>query len=283
MTPIVSVILPTYNRQDLTIEAIHSVRTEQPSAVEIVVVDDAGPTPFRFVDATNSSGVAIRLVRLETNCGAGVARSVGVEAADGEIVAFLDSDDGFGEGWIDALLELYAQGQINLKSGAMIVGMVENPQYVASITLKLLRILPERSCIICARLISLFFNPFYTPSIAITKTSARFHQYLRYCEDYFMVSVSLFNVDRLLIPGVVACRLGRPPNSQGGASAQDKHMRRGESLARRAIANSEIVPIWYRLLSPIGFAYQWLRIAIKALIQRWGFLKMKMCGLCSDT
>jgi len=56
--------------------------------VEIVVVDDASPSPVAVPDHPR-----VRLVRSETNGGVGPARNLGVAHARGEYVAFLDDDD----------------------------------------------------------------------------------------------------------------------------------------------------------------------------------------------
>lgn len=267
MTPIVSVVIPTYERQRLTDRAIDSVTTRCPEAVEIVIVDDAGLEPFRCVASANKAGVATRVIRLEVNGGPGVARFKGVQAAKGELVAFLDSDDEFVDGWIDALLECQSDYGGERPLQAMIVGQVQNSQFAAGLAALLLKSLPTNLRLTVARMMSVFFNPFYTPSIAITRSSLRFHPDLRYCEDYFMVTVSSFQVDCLLLPDVIACRLGRQPNTKGGASSQLELMRRGEALARQAVAQEPSVPIWHRALYPLGLAYQALRTATKALLK----------------
>ena len=260
MTPTVSVVIPTYDRQELTERAIASVRTRFPRAVEIVVVDDAGPVSFSLEVAGNRTEIAISVIRLEVNGGPGLARKAGVEAAKGSVIAFLDSDDEFAEGWLDCLIESCATPG----PPTMIVGIVENPQRVAGLVSRVLRTIPQRLQLGAARLVTVFFNPFYTPSIAITRESTRFHDRLRYCEDYYMTTVSLFQVDRLLLPEVTACRLGRPPNSPGGETSANTLMHAGEVEARRAIAREPSVPLWRRILYPVGRAYQGARNAAKA-------------------
>lgn len=267
MTPIISVIIPTFNRQELTERAVVSVRTRFPESVEIVVVDDAGLVPFRLERLANQSGVAVRVLRLEVNGGPGLARSVGVRSALGTIVAFLDSDDEFAEGWIDTILEFDAKHSFQHSAGTMIVGLAENPQRAAGLVLCGLRAIPSPLQLATARLVSAFFNPFYTPTIAMTRGNARFHSRLRHCEDYYMTTVSLFQVKRLLLPNATACRLGRPPNSLGGETAARDQMRQGEIAARRAIAQEPSVPLWHKALFPLGRAYQGARTAIKALLR----------------
>ncbi len=90
MTPLVSAIIPTYNRADVIGRAIESVRAQSYGAVEIVVVDD-GSTD-NTVATLASFGPAIRVIRQE-NAGPAAARNAGVRISRGDIVTFLDSDD----------------------------------------------------------------------------------------------------------------------------------------------------------------------------------------------
>ena len=83
----ISVIIPVFNRPQLVPEAIESALGE---ASEIVVVDDCSTDDTW--DVVNSiSGV--RAIRMERNSGQSAARNVGLDAARGKYVKFLDSDD----------------------------------------------------------------------------------------------------------------------------------------------------------------------------------------------
>jgi glycosyltransferase involved in cell wall biosynthesis len=92
--PTISVIIPIWNRAHSVGKAIESVLTQalpDGHSLEIVVIDDGS------IDAPREKlarfGDQIRLVRHPTNLGAAAARNTGCEAATGEYIAFLDSDD----------------------------------------------------------------------------------------------------------------------------------------------------------------------------------------------
>jgi glycosyltransferase involved in cell wall biosynthesis len=90
MVPQVSVIIPTHNRAALVREAVASVKAQTYRDFEVLVVDDAS------TDATWEALAAWREVRvLRHACRRGVAaaRNTGIDAARGEWLAFLDSDD----------------------------------------------------------------------------------------------------------------------------------------------------------------------------------------------
>lgn len=90
--PLVSVVIPVFNRAHTLRRAIESVRMQDVAAWELIVVDD-GSTD-RGDDIPESYGdPRIRLIRHATNRGAAAARNTGVQAARGRYVAFLDSDD----------------------------------------------------------------------------------------------------------------------------------------------------------------------------------------------
>jgi glycosyltransferase involved in cell wall biosynthesis len=88
--PLVSVIIPTYNRAGIICETIDNLFEQTYRKCEVIVVDDGS------TDDTQSKlvryGNRIRLIRQE-NCGPAVARNHGARVARGEIIAFQDSDD----------------------------------------------------------------------------------------------------------------------------------------------------------------------------------------------
>lgn len=90
--PLVSVIIPTYNRASLLPRAIDSVHAQTYGNVEIVVVDDGSTDHTQAV--LDGYRERIRCIRTE-NRGASHARNVGMRASVGRYIAFLDSDDSY--------------------------------------------------------------------------------------------------------------------------------------------------------------------------------------------
>lgn len=93
MEPLVSVITPTYNSADFVSDAIRSVQNQTFQNWELVLIDDCSTDATVSIIQTFLSDPRIKLIRLEKNSGAGIARQTGVEAASGRYIAFLDSDD----------------------------------------------------------------------------------------------------------------------------------------------------------------------------------------------
>jgi glycosyltransferase involved in cell wall biosynthesis len=91
-SPTVSVIIPTYNREDLICKPIRSVLNQSYQNFEIIVVDDYSTDDTENVVASINDS-RIRYIRHQRNSGPAIARNTGIENSTGSYVAFLDSDD----------------------------------------------------------------------------------------------------------------------------------------------------------------------------------------------
>jgi len=92
VTPLVSVIIPTYNRADLVCQSIDSVLEQTFTDFEVIVVDDGSTDDTATV--VKEYGDRVRYIWTE-NGGTGHARNVGMQHARGRYFVFLDSDDLF--------------------------------------------------------------------------------------------------------------------------------------------------------------------------------------------
>jgi Glycosyl transferase family 2 len=90
VSPVVSVIIPTFNRWPLVGEAVESVFAQSYSDVELIVVDDGSTDETQQELAKFRS--RLRLL-VKARGGVAAARNFGVSRAAGRYVAFLDSDD----------------------------------------------------------------------------------------------------------------------------------------------------------------------------------------------
>ncbi|RPJ29520.1 MAG: glycosyltransferase family 2 protein [Chloroflexi bacterium] len=101
--PLVSIIIPTYNRSAYIARAVKGAQDQSFSDHEIIVVDDdSKDNTARIVAELSSADPRIRWIKHSVNRGSQAARNAGIKAARGEWIAFLDSDDE----WLSSSLEV---------------------------------------------------------------------------------------------------------------------------------------------------------------------------------
>lgn len=99
--PNVTVIIPTYNRLPMLKEALVSVFSQSfKGIIEVIVIDDNSQDGTSQFIA--SAYPAIKLISLNKNVGACVARNLAIKEAKGEYIAFLDSDDLWTETYLES-------------------------------------------------------------------------------------------------------------------------------------------------------------------------------------
>jgi glycosyltransferase involved in cell wall biosynthesis len=90
--PLVSVVIPTYNRPDLLKKAIQTVLDQTFKNLEIIVVDDGSSVGYQeIIDQFDDSSVTY--VKNKRRKGGAYSRSLGIKKARGTYIAFLDDDD----------------------------------------------------------------------------------------------------------------------------------------------------------------------------------------------
>lgn len=92
-TPLVSVIIPTFNRPQELIEAIESVRNQSFQNFEIIVVNDYGYDVSKLLNKIHDHRIIYK--PHDTNKGLAAARNTGIKLARGKYIAYLDDDDQF--------------------------------------------------------------------------------------------------------------------------------------------------------------------------------------------
>ncbi|GLP99822.1 hypothetical protein GCM10007891_16760 [Methylophaga thalassica] len=89
-SPLVSIIIPCYNREKYIRDAIDSCLRQTYPNIEIIVVDDGSKD--NSVDVVKTYKDKVKLI-VQQNGGVSVARNTGLKASNGEFLIFLDSDD----------------------------------------------------------------------------------------------------------------------------------------------------------------------------------------------
>jgi teichuronic acid biosynthesis glycosyltransferase TuaG len=93
---LVSVVMPVYNAASTLRKSIDSVLAQSHAGFELLAVDDgSSDESLRILDDYTARDPRVRVLRMPSNGGVAAARNHALDAARGNYIAFLDSDDGW--------------------------------------------------------------------------------------------------------------------------------------------------------------------------------------------
>lgn len=110
--PLISVVIPSYNRAGVIGRAIESVLMQDVDRFELLIVDD-GSTDDTLAVVQAIADPRIGLYQLARNGGAPVARNAGVAMARSPLIAFQDSDDEWRPGLLAAHVAMLARHDVS--------------------------------------------------------------------------------------------------------------------------------------------------------------------------
>lgn len=114
---LISVVIPVYNAENTLLTCVNSVLSQDYSQIEVILVNDGSEdSSGRICDEMALSDKRIRVIHQE-NQGVSAARNAGIEAASGDFLIFVDSDDQMLSGMIK---KMYAHSHNKL--GMVICG-----------------------------------------------------------------------------------------------------------------------------------------------------------------
>lgn len=122
MKPLVSVIVPVYNRAHLVSETIESILAQTWDPLEIILINDGSTDESLAIlrDYERRFPEKIRVCD-QPNQGQIVARNNGIKASKGDYIAFLDSDDLWVEDKLERQMPLFEEGVGLVYSGTEIM------------------------------------------------------------------------------------------------------------------------------------------------------------------
>ena len=105
-TPLISVIVPVYRVEEYLERCVESILSQTYENLEVILVDDGSPDRCPTIcDAYAGKDARVKVIHQE-NKGLSGARNAGIELAEGEYLAFVDSDDYVSPHFIEGLHEL---------------------------------------------------------------------------------------------------------------------------------------------------------------------------------
>ncbi|MBR5660177.1 MAG: glycosyltransferase family 2 protein [Bacteroidales bacterium] len=128
----ISVIIPVYNAEGCLPVALESLKSQTFRDFEVVFVDDCSTdgTPAVIEAFKNESGLPCKIVRQDVNGGVAAARNMGLEAADGEYLAFLDADDRMEPESLTKAVEAAERGDADIVGWDWTLGFEKNGRYM---------------------------------------------------------------------------------------------------------------------------------------------------------
>lgn len=92
----VSIVMPYHNAAAYIRETVEAIIAQTYKDWELIIVDDCSPAPetAEVLNQVRIMDDRIKIIRAENNGGAGIARNIGIKAAEGRYIGFCDSDDG---------------------------------------------------------------------------------------------------------------------------------------------------------------------------------------------
>jgi glycosyltransferase involved in cell wall biosynthesis len=106
--PLVSIIIPTYERREYLRGAIQTALGQKYKNMEIIVVDDGSLDPYAS-QIVSEFPESVTCIRHDENQGLSAARNTGIEQSSGEFIAFLDDDDRWHRNKITRQIEAITQ------------------------------------------------------------------------------------------------------------------------------------------------------------------------------
>ena len=116
--PKVSVILPVFNPGTGLKRCIQSLKDQTLKDIEILFVDDCSTDDSIFViEKELATDSRVKIFKNKTNMGAGCSRNIGIEAATGEYLCFIDPDDYIAYDFLELLYSASNNGTTDIVKG----------------------------------------------------------------------------------------------------------------------------------------------------------------------
>lgn len=114
MQPLISVIVPIYKAELYLRKCINSILAQSYHNLEIILIDDGSPDNCGFIcDEYSKKDNRIRTIHQE-NGGVSIARNVGLQAAHGKYIGFVDPDDWIASDMYECLYDVIERYQANI-------------------------------------------------------------------------------------------------------------------------------------------------------------------------
>lgn len=168
--PMVSIITPVHNSENFIRETIKSVQMQSFSNWELILINDCSTdSSKKIIDVFALEDERIKVINMDLNVGAAIARNEGIKVSQGRFIAFLDSDDLWFEDKLEYQINFMLNNNCNftfssyekIRANGEVIGSVGVP---ARVTYKQLLKMQVIGCLTAVYDVS-FFGKVYMPEI----------------------------------------------------------------------------------------------------------------------
>ena len=234
MNPLVSIIIPVYNSAAFLPKCLENVCGQTLCDIEIICVNDASTDDsFSMLRDYANKDERIKIINLQENKGAAVARNIAVESARGQYLGFVDADDFIDKNFYEKLVERAVKTNADVVKGNLMIycPTTKTAKKEAWIDIN------EDARRHKANFYFLFYSAIYKTSI-IKENSVKFLEGLIHFEDpYFTIKAALFYQKLEVIDDVFYYYVNNP-NSISRHKVGIKHV---ESLISGANATLDLL------------------------------------------
>jgi glycosyltransferase involved in cell wall biosynthesis len=115
--PVVSIVVPVYNKAELVAETLQSIADCRYPAKEVIIVEDCSTDSSPQIVSEFCARLGWRMISHNQNSGLSAARNTGIEAATGEYVHFWDADDIYSQDGLNTIARAMWDNQADIGLG----------------------------------------------------------------------------------------------------------------------------------------------------------------------
>lgn len=216
INPLVSAVLPTFNRAWSLKRAIDSVLTQDYPYIELIVIDDGSTDQTSSI--LKSYQNRIKIIR-QSNSGVSAARNAGIREAKGELIALLDSDDAWKSQKVSCQVTFFNDNpealicqteEIWIRNGKRVNPKIKHQKPSGMIFKKSLNL-----CLVSPSAVMMRTDLF--------KEKGMFDETFTVCEDYDLWLRVSHDIPVYLIDKPYTIKYGGHPDQLSGMHSQDKY------------------------------------------------------------
>lgn len=260
-----SIVVPFFNSSQFLDRLFLTLKDYCNKDCEIIVVDDCSDQIHYNLLCEYASNLAasnLVIIRNVVNKGAAYSRQVGVEAASGDFIAFLDSDDGWGKDRLFLLYDTMISHKIDILGGR--VQQVDIDDFIS--------LRENRFLFNDIKKVSFFnflFKNYYATSSVFVKRSIflkhNFNTNMRYSEDYECWRRIVLNSNSYFISfSNVYCfkHVYLPGNVKSLSSSLGK-MLKSEIKGLYLVLFNNNIPFFFKLIVPLGIIFSFFKAVLR--------------------